>query len=134
MQKPIVVIVLLLIAVLIPSYMVHADGYTMTDEEITQILAEGRARWDEALSPLKNELDLYQLWDEAEKLWTITERSVRKLVGQTFPSQQEALHKASGLVDGLIASGISILEELIRMEQERRGPIKPPRIFLPEGS
>jgi len=79
-----------------------------------QVLAEGHARWDEGLAALKEKLDLYQLWDEAERLWAITERSVRQLVGQTFPSQQEALRRAYSLADSLITSGISILKELIR--------------------
>lgn len=127
-----VLIIALLLTLLFPAYITCADGYTMTEEEIAQVLAEGHARWNEGLAALKEKLDLYQLWDEAGRLWVITERAVRQLVGQTFPSQEEALRRAHSTADGLIASGISILKELIRREQERRRPVKPPRRLLPE--
>ncbi|HID10561.1 MAG TPA: hypothetical protein EYP17_04585 [Candidatus Latescibacteria bacterium] len=125
MCKSILIVVLMMITVLTFGYMVYADadGYTMTEEDLAEVLAEGRGRWDEALTALSSALNHYDLWDEAERLWTITERSVRKLAGQTFPSRQEAFRKAHYLTDGLIASGISILEELIRRERASWRPL-----------
>ncbi|MFQ6033312.1 MAG: hypothetical protein ACE5KR_00435 [Candidatus Bipolaricaulia bacterium] len=131
MSRSVLFVALLLTILSFSAYTVYADGYSLTDEEIAQVLTESHARWEAKLAALEEKLDLYQLWDEAERLWAITERSVRKLAGQEFPSQEEALRRAHSIADGLIASGISILKELIRREQERRRPVKPPRSLLP---
>lgn len=137
MRNSILIAALLIIVILTASYAVYADNgkkhlpsvcpqynlilpclaTTLSENDVAALLAEGRRRWDNQLAAMRDDLNRYELWDEAERLWMITERSVRQLVGQAFPSQEEALSAAHYRLNGLIASGVSILQELLKRQR-----------------
>lgn len=89
----------------------------LTEQDVALVLAEGHRRWNEQLAAMRDGLNRYRLWDEAERLWMIAEQSISSLAGQGFPSREEAYREAYYRLDVLIASGVSILEELLRRKK-----------------
>ena len=100
-------------------YIMPWEVVILTAADLAPLLENGHERWEAQLAGLRAALERYHLQEAADRLWKITRREVLRLVGQPFPSPEEALKAANSLLDGLITSGIAILKQLIRKAQAR---------------
>lgn len=86
----------------------------LSPEDLAPLIAAGHEKWEAQLEELGAALERYNLQEAADRLWAITEREVWGLAGKPFPSREEGLKTAQCMLDGLIASGVAILKQLIK--------------------